>query len=205
MDIEQLLQFIEIHGYIGLFFWVWLGIFGLPIPNEILSMTVALATSQKVLNPYISFTVFYAGIVAALTTLYFLGKYVGRPLIGFLEKRKRYASLIERSFKLIEKHHAFSLSLSYFLPGVRNFVPFLYGFSKLPFRSFALFSFTSAFLWLCITFNLGYIFGDHINTIIHYGKEVLVTLSFAIVCLIVIKIMRRRRQKKIEMMKSQGI
>lgn len=204
MELEQLLQFVETHGYIGLFFWVWLGIFGLPIPNEILSMTVGMATYQKVLNPFITFIVFYAGIIAALTTCYLLGKYIGRPLIGFLEKRKRYANLINKSFKLIEKHHAFSLSLSYFLPGIRNFVPFLYGFSKLPFRTFAIFSYTAALVWLCITFTLGYLFGDHMDVIIHYGKEFLIGAIVLLFIYIVIKIILRRRRKKIDMMKGHG-
>jgi membrane-associated protein len=205
MELQQLLQFIDNYGYIGLFFWVWLGIFGLPIPNEILSMTVAMATSQKVLNPFITFTVFYAGIVAALTTCYLLGKYVGRPLVGFFEKRKRYANLIDRSFKLIEKHHALSLSISYFIPGIRNFVPFLYGFSKLPFRTFALFSYTGSFIWLCITFSLGYIFGDRMDVIIQYGKELLMIVIAGFVLFLVIQLILRRRRKKISMMKDTGI
>jgi membrane-associated protein len=205
MELENLLQFIEAHGYIGLFFWVWLGIFGLPVPNEILSMSVAMATSQKVLNPFLTFSVFYLGIVAALTTCYLLGRYVGRPLIRFLEKRKRYANLIDRSFKLIEKHHALSLSFSYFIPGVRNFVPFLYGFSKLPFRTFALFSYIGSFIWLCITFSLGYLFGDQMDVIIHYGKEALIISSVAIFIIVIINIILKRRKKKISMMKGTGI
>jgi membrane-associated protein len=205
MDLEHLLQFIQLHGYIGLFFWVWLGIFGLPIPNEILSMTVAMVSSQKVLNPIVAFFVFYGGIVAALTTCYFLGKYVGRPLMGVLEKRKRYSTLIDRSFKLIEKYHALSLSLSYFVPGVRNFVPFLYGFSKFSFRTFALFSYVGSFIWLSITFTLGFLFGDHIDLIIHYGKELLTIVSFSMVIIIILKIISRKRRKKINMVKGSGL
>ncbi|MHC0039014.1 DedA family protein [Pseudoneobacillus sp. C159] len=204
MDLDQLLQFIESYGYLGLFFWVWLGIFGLPIPNEVLSMSVALTSSQKILNPFIAFIVFYGGIVAALTTCYFLGKYVGRPLIGFFEKRKRYANLIERSFHLIEKHHEISLSLSYFIPGVRNFVPFLYGFSRLSFGTFAIYSYSGAFIWLCITFSLGYLFGDHIEVIIHYGKEVLLLLGVAAILGITIHFLLRRRRKKLNMMKDSS-
>lgn len=204
MDLENLLQFIESYGYLGLFFWVWLGIFGLPIPNEVLSMTVAMASSQKLLNPILAFVVFYGGIVAALTTCYFLGKYIGRPLIGFFEKRKRYANLIDRSFKLIEKHHAFSLSISYFIPGIRNFVPFLYGFSKLPFRTFAIFSYSGSFIWLFITFSLGYLFGDQMDVIIHYGKELLIIISVVIVVFLLIKIILRKRRKKNDMMKDSG-
>jgi membrane-associated protein len=205
MELQQLLEFIDNYGYIGLFFWVWLGIFGLPIPNEILSMTVAMATSQKVLNPIITFTVFYAGIVAALTTCYLLGKYVGRPLVKFFERRKRYANLIERSFRLIEKHHALSLSISYFIPGIRNFVPFLYGFSKLPFHTFAIFSYTGSLIWLCITFSLGYIFGDQMDVFIQYGKELLTIIIAAFVLFLVIQLILRRRRKKIDMMKDTGL
>jgi membrane-associated protein len=176
----------------------------LPIPNEVLSMTVAIATSQQLLNPFIAFFVFYLGIIAALTTCYFLGRSIGRPLIGFFEKRKRYAHLIERSFKLIEKHHAFSLSISYFIPGIRNFVPFLYGFSKLPYRTFAIFSYTGAFIWLCITFSLGYLFGDQMDVIINYGREFLILVCVAIIVLIILKIILRRRRKKMNMMKGSG-
>jgi membrane-associated protein len=204
MDLDQLLQFIESYGYLGLFFWVWLGIFGLPIPNEVLSMTVAMTSAQKLLNPFIAFMVFYGGIVAALTTCYFLGKYVGRPLISFFEKRKRYANLIDRSFLLIEKHHAFSLSISYFIPGVRNFVPFLYGFSRLPYRSFAIYSYSGAFVWLCMTFSLGYLFGDHMDVIIYYGKEVLIIIGVITIFLILISLFLRRRRKKLNMMKNSS-
>lgn len=205
MDLENLLTFIESYGYFGLFFWVWLGIFGIPIPNEVLSMTVAMATSQGLLNPLIAFFVFYAGIVAALTTSYFLGKYIGRPLIAILEKRKRYSNMIDRSFKLIEKHHAFSLSISYFIPGIRNFVPFLYGFSKLPFRTFALFSYAGSFVWLCMTFSLGYLFGDQMDVLIHYGKELLIILAGVSAVVLIAKIINSRRRKKINMMKGTGL
>jgi membrane-associated protein len=205
MDLENLLTFIESYGYLGLFFWVWLGIFGIPIPNEVLSMTVAMATSQKLLNPLLTFIVFYAGIVAALTTSYFLGKYIGRPLIVFFEKRKRYSNMIDRSFKLIEKHHALSLSISYFIPGIRNFVPFLYGFSKLSFRTFALFSYTGSFIWLCITFSLGYLFGDQMDVLIQYGKELLFVLGGIVALLLIVKLINSRRKRKINMMKGSGL
>ncbi|WML47089.1 hypothetical protein RCG23_16045 [Neobacillus sp. PS3-34] len=47
MEMEMLLQFFEDNGYLGIFLWLWLGIFGLPVPNEIISMTVGLAFLRR--------------------------------------------------------------------------------------------------------------------------------------------------------------
>ncbi|WML47090.1 VTT domain-containing protein [Neobacillus sp. PS3-34] len=89
-----------------------------------------------------------SGIFAALTTSYLLGRFVCRPLLRFFKKRQRFANVLETSLQLMDKYRKFSLLLSYFIPGLRSFVPFLYGFSRLPFRSFALYAYSGAFIWL---------------------------------------------------------
>ncbi|PLR92642.1 DedA family protein [Bacillus sp. T33-2] len=196
MDLDIILNVIEDNGYIGLFLWLWFGIFGVPIPNEMIIMTVGLASSMKAMNPFIAFFVTYAGITAAVTTSYILGRLLGRRLLKVLQRRKRFAHTIESSLKLMEKHHAFSLSLSYFIPGVRNFLPLLYGFSRLSFKTFAVFAYSGALVWLAIVFTLGYLFGDNIGAIEKYGKELfLMAILTGIAGFIAIKIIRKKREK----------
>lgn len=194
MELDYILLLIEENGYVGLFLWLWFGVFGIPVPNEVIAMTVGMVSSMSVLHPLGAFLVTYAGMTAALTTCYTLGRFIGRPLIKYFHKRKRFAKIIDDSLRLMDKHHAFSLSLSYFIPGLRNFVPFLYGFSRLPFKTFALFAFSGALLWLAVAFTLGYLFGDHIDAIILYGKEAL--LAGAVFALIILVIKTRSRRKK---------
>jgi membrane-associated protein len=171
MDLDLIMGILDEKGYLGLFLWLWMGIFGVPVPNEVFTLTVGFAAAMKVLHPAAAFLVTYLGILAALTTLYLLGRLLGRRLLNFMEKRKRFSKSISQSLIFMEKYHAFSLTLSYFIPGVRNFVPLLYGFSKLPYRVFALFSYTGALVWLTVVFTIGYLFGDHSAMILKYGKE----------------------------------
>ncbi|WP_174728268.1 DedA family protein [Mesobacillus harenae] len=196
MDLD-LISIIEQKGYIGLFLWLWFGVFVIPVPNELITMSVGLASSLKILNPITAFIVTYLGILAALTTSYTFGRLLSKRSLSFFRKRKRVSNTIQSSLRLMEKYHAFSLFLSYFVPGLRSFVPLLYGFSRLPFKTFMLFAFLGAFVWLLIMFTLGYLFGDHIHTIMYYGRELLLAIGVIVFILAAIKIYRRKKRKKV--------
>ncbi|MGG0716080.1 DedA family protein [Robertmurraya massiliosenegalensis] len=200
MELEFILDLIESSGYIGLFLWLWLGVFGAPLPNELIVMTIGIAASQVVLNPIATFLVTYGGIVAALTTAYLLGRFVGGPLLPFFKKRKRFAKVIERSLNVMNKYHSYSLTFSYFIPGLRNFVPFLYGVSKLPFKTFLLFAYSGALAWLSIMFSLGYWFGDHRERIFQMETEFLFVGAFLVATYFIFKLIQRKRKRKIKSM-----
>lgn len=185
MDLELVFSVIENNGYLGLFLWLWFGVFVFPVPNEVILMTVGLASAKGSFNPILAFLVTYMGVSAAFTSSYLLGRMIGRRMLRLLEKKKRVASSIESAMKLMEKYHAFSLSLSCFAPGVRYLVPFLYGFSRLPFKTFAVFAYSGAFFWVSIIFVLGYLFGDKMDIIMEYNKEGwLVILALAIITIL---------------------
>lgn len=198
MDLDLVINIIEENGYLGLFFWLGFGIYLLPIPNELILMTVGLAASMGELHPFLTFLVSYAGIVAALTTSYLVGRLVGRRLLPFLEKRKRVSNRIDASLRMMEKYHAFSLSLSCFIPGARYLLPLLYGFSRLSYKTFALFAYSGAFVWVLIVFMVGYLFGDKLEGIEQYREE---TWLFGVVLASVAAgwfIFKRKRAAKIE-------
>lgn len=204
MDIDLILNTIEENGYLGLYFTLWLGIFGMPIPNEVIITTIGFAASQNVLNPITMFLVTYCGILSALTTCYLLGRFIGRPILAFFEKRKRFSKKIKKSLKLIERYHAFSLSLSYFLPGVRNFVPFMYGVSRLPFKTFIVFSYLGAFFWLMIMFSAGFWFNEYLEPILLFGKELLAGIAGISILVLFIKMIYKKKNKNIKTVKDQG-
>lgn len=194
MDLELVINIIEDNGYVGLFLWLWFGVFVFPVPNEVILMTVGLASAKGSLSPILAFLVTYMGVSAAFTSSYLLGRIIGRRMLRLLEKKKRFASSIQSAMKLMEKYHAFSLSLSCFAPGVRYLVPLLYGFSRLPFKTFAIFAYSGAFFWVSIIFVLGYLFGDKMDIVMKYNKEIwLVILALAIVTIMFV--FRRRKLK----------
>lgn len=204
MDLDLVINIIEENGYLGLFLWLWFGIFVIPVPNEVLLMTIGLASSMGSLNPILAFIVSYLGISAAFTTSYLLGRVVGRRVLRFLEKRKRFANTIESSMKLMEKYHAFSLTLSCFIPGARNLVPLLYGASRLPFKTFAVFAYAGALIWVMIVFMLGYLFGDKMDTVMKYNKEVWLMAILAAALVAGILLIRKKKMKNASIQNALG-
>ncbi|WP_141433855.1 DedA family protein [Bacillus sp. 03113] len=197
MEFEIVLELVDNYGYLGLFLWLWIGVFGIPVPNEVIVMTVAMLSSTKIINPFYTFLVVYAGIVAALTTCYSLGKFLGRPFLYYFRRKKKFTKGIHYSLKLIDKYHAASLLIGYFIPGIRNLLPFLYGFSKLSFKTFAFFAYAGALIWVSIVYSIGYLFGDHIEVIISYGTEIMIVLVAVFILFIFsFFILRKRKRRK---------
>lgn len=195
MDLDLVFSIIEENGYIGLFFWLWFGVFVVPVPNELILMTVGLASSKGALTPFLAFLVTYSGILAAFTTSYMVGRILGRRLVQVLSRKQRFADTIDSSMRMMDKYHAFSLSLSCFVPGVRYLVPLLYGSSRLPFRTFAVFASIGAFIWVSIAFILGYLFGDQMDIVMKYNSEVWFVILAAAIIIIIMIFVRKKKLK----------
>jgi membrane-associated protein len=192
MDLDLVVNIIDENGYLGLFLWLWFGVFILPVPNEVILMTVGMSSSQGALTPMLAFGVTYLGISAAFTSSYFFGRVIGRRLLRIMRRKKRLANSIESAMGLMQKYHAFSLSLSCFVPGARYLVPFLYGISRLSFRTFAIFAYTGAFIWVLIAFVLGYLFGDKMDLIMRYSDELWLVVLAGVIVFITIMVWRRK-------------
>lgn len=164
MELDALLAVMKEIGYVGIFLWLWLGMLGVPIPNEAIVTSIGFMSTTNFFEVETVFFVAYLGIVASLTTSYSLGRIVGHRLITYFSKRKGPKRSIRKASHLIKKYHIFSLVISYFIPGVRIFVPFLFGMMRFSFLRFAALSYTTAFVWFCLFFFLGKMSGmyEHI-------------------------------------------
>lgn len=204
MELDILLDIIAKYGYIGLFFWLWLGVFGMPVPNEAIVMSVGYASSQNILLPWLTFIITYFGLLAGVTTIYVLGRVMGNPILVWLAKSERRKKHMDKAIQMIEKHHAFSLSMAYFIPGMRNFVPFCFGFSKLPYRKFALYTYSTAFCWLAIMFTLGRKFGENQDLLLKYTQEIIIVSIVIISGVFIMRILRLNKVKKKQTHKKNG-
>ncbi|WP_071460547.1 DedA family protein [Bacillus massilinigeriensis] len=194
MNVDLVLEMMEGNGYIGLFIWLWLGIFGIPLPNEVLIMGVGFVSSTGILHPLSAFLTAYAGLIFALTTSYLMGRILGKRLLSFFRKSKRFTLSVESSIRIMAKYHAFSLSFSYFIPGVRSVIPFLYGAGGLNYRTFALYAYPGALAWLSLTFTAGFLFGDNMDDIIKLGSEY--GAAFLLVSLVTLTVVIHRKRRR---------
>lgn len=198
MEQEVIGNIIEKFGYIGLYFWLWFGMFGVPIPNEVIVSTIGYLAATNIFRPILIYIVTYFGLLSATTTSYLMGKIFGSVLLNHLKKRKKINQHIERSLALIDKYHSFSLTISYFLPGLRTMVPFVFGISRLSFYKFAIFSYTTVFVWMTLFFLLGYTLGENEQMIRQMSEELVLIATIALLAFSIFNILRRKRRNGIK-------
>ncbi|MNW38423.1 Inner membrane protein YghB [compost metagenome] len=191
MDVEYLISIIEQYGYAALFFSLWLGIVGLPIPDEVIVMTGGAVTGMGILHPLPAFLIVYLGVVSGLSLGYVLGRTVGTPILERLRRKKKMDRYITFSEKLIHKYGNFTICISYLLPIVRHIIPYIVGINKMSFKRYALFSYSTGLIWTLIFFLLGRTFGDHVQAVgelIHrYGLQMVLLLIMLTIIFFIMK------------------
>ncbi|MFJ7731237.1 DedA family protein [Lysinibacillus sp. NPDC097231] len=164
MDLQDLLSFIEQYGYFALFFSLWLGIVGMPLPDEMIVMSGGFLSSLEKMSVWSAFVLTYLGVVSGLSLGYILGKVFGYQILDKLLKKKK-AKYLLKSKELLDKYGPFALVISYFIPIVRHILPYLVGMNNMSFKKYVLYSYTTGFVWTLIYFTLGLFFGRHIEYI----------------------------------------
>ncbi|HFJ9466001.1 DedA family protein [Bacillus cereus] len=197
MELHELLSYIEQYGYWALFFCLWLGIIGMPIPDEMIVMSGGFVSSLGILSVIPAFLLTYLGVVSGLSLGYILGKIFGMKVLDKLMKKKK-AKYLLKSQQMVEKYGHYALVTSYFIPVVRHIVPYLVGMNNMPFKTYALYSYTTGFVWTLVYFVLGALFGQHIESIVAIAIEY--GLYFGVIVFIVTGILYLYRQKRIKLM-----
>ena len=164
MELHELLSYIEQYGYWALFFCLWLGIIGMPIPDEMIVMSGGFVSSLGILSVIPAFLLTYLGVVSGLSLGYILGKIFGTKVLDKLMKKKK-AKYLLKSQQMVEKYGHYALVTSYFIPVVRHIVPYLVGMNNMSFKTYAIYSYVIGFVWTLVYFVLGSIFGKHIEMI----------------------------------------
>jgi membrane-associated protein len=200
MNYDNLIQLIQQFGYAALFFALWLGIVGMPIPDEVVVMTGGAVTGTGVLHAVPAFFITYLGVISGLTLGYVLGKYLGAPVLTKISRKKKMTRYIQVSENLISKYGSLALCFSYFIPVVRHVIPYLAGINNMTFRRYASYSYTTGFVWTLIFFLLGRSVGGHAqqigNLIYHYGISVMWLLVALAVVFVIVKYLRNKLQHR---------
>ncbi|MEK3911618.1 DedA family protein [Paenibacillus sp. FSL H7-0331] len=198
MTYEALITMIGQYGYAALFFALWLGIVGMPVPDEGIVMTGGAVTASGLLLPIPAFLLTYLGVVSGLTLGYVLGRWIGTPALNRMRRKKKLALYVDKSERLVARYGSYALAISYFLPVVRHIIPYLVGLNKMSFRRYALISYSTGFVWTLLFFTLGYVAGDHVPQLallVHrYGLQLLWLPAIALIVYIIIRIWKKQRR-----------
>ncbi|WP_159888141.1 DedA family protein [Paenibacillus puerhi] len=198
MSIDSILDAIHQFGYFALFFSLWLGIVGMPIPDEVVVMTGGMVGSLHLLQTVPAYVMTYLGVVSGLSLGYILGRVMGPLVVDRLREKKKIEPYIQKSDRLLEKYGSCALVISYFLPVVRHVLPYLVGVNKMPFHKYAMISYSTGLMWTTIYFIIGYFLGGNIerigNNVYKYGYYGLAAAVIFIISAAIIQAIRKRRR-----------
>jgi membrane protein DedA with SNARE-associated domain len=158
---EQVLAWITQYGYIAIYLCLVLGIIGLPIPDETMMTFSGYLIYRGTLSAPMTFAVALAGSISGITLSYALGRWLG---ITVVHKYGRYLRIdeahIAKAHSWFDRIGHWALTIGYFIPGVRHFTAYAAGISELSPKSFAIYAYSGALIWVSTFLSLGYFLGD---------------------------------------------
>ena len=147
------------YGYLAIFLVLALGIFSLPIPDELMILLVGYFTKIGLLHYGLTFVVVCIGSFVGMLFSYFIGQRAGRPLLDWLGRwmsaPRKWSSKAET---WIGKYGAVALVVSYFVPGMRHFAGYFCGMSHMSIKTYSFYTSISIGIWSLIFLTIGRFF-----------------------------------------------
>lgn len=196
----ETIPFIEHFPYLGLFSLLILGTLGLPFPEDSILLLSGFLVAQDYIKPLQAFWVVYSGLLMTDFLLYSVGKKYGRRLV----EHKRFQKILTagRLAKLEEKFKRWDALVVFFgrhVLGLRAQIFLVAGVLKMSWKKFLIVDAASALLTIALWGGLGYVGGNHIDTLRRgiTNIEFILTVSLAILVgsVLFFRYLKKRRNK----------
>jgi membrane protein DedA with SNARE-associated domain len=195
---STVLQWVATYGYVAIFSLLIFGIVGLPVPDEFLLTGCGFLVYQGHLQLIPTVLSALAGSTCGITCSYLIGRTMGWKVLHSRAGRLLHITdqHIRRVHDWFDRIGHWALMVGYFIPGVRHFTAIVAGTSKLEWRSFALFAYSGALLWVSTFVFIGFHFGAQWTTILelveHHLKRASIVLGAVVIAYLVFRLLRRK-------------
>jgi membrane protein DedA with SNARE-associated domain len=188
------------YGYLAVGGLVLVEDFGVPAPGE----TVLIAASVYAGAGRLS--VVGVGLIALLAAVvgdnigYAIGYFGGHALVlRFGRYVLLTAERMEKAERFFARHGGKIVVVARFIEGLRQLNGIIAGIAEMPWPRFLLFNTIGAALWVGTWTSVGYLAGDHIQTIYdlvtRYSLYALIAAALVVAALVVRMMLRRRRAR----------
>ena len=197
---QTIIHWITLHGYGIIFMLLALGIFGLPLPNDLILASVGYLIFKGRLHPLPAVAVAFLGSMCGMAVNYAIGRTFGLFVVHKFGRLLHVTDeQINRMHEWFQHSGKWALVYGYFLPGVRHVTAFVAGTSRMTFREFIVFSSIGGVLWSSTFILLGYFLEERWSretARIHHILEIgtLIAIAIAGIYFIQQRIRKRREQ-----------
>jgi membrane-associated protein len=153
------------YGYPALWLIVFVAAVGAPISGNLLLYAAGAFVAFGDFNIFILFPVAVSAAVLGDNLGYFIGSWVGTPLLSWLERQKRFQFIspaaLARGRAYFRSKTAWAIFISrFFIVALGGPINFLAGIEQYPFRKFLFWDVCGQILGAAIPLSLGYIFAE---------------------------------------------
>lgn len=195
--VEKLNFIIEHYGYLGIIVLLIGGIVGLPIPDEVLLTYVGFNVFKGNLSYFPSLLSAFAGATGGISFSYLIGHKFGLPLLHkYGPKFQITEEKINYTGRLFDKIGPILLLVGYFIPGVRHLSAYIAAINDYPYRKFAVFAYTGAFIWSFTFITLGRVLGKDWVKVRFFAEKYSFYLIIVIVLAAIVYLIWKKRSGK---------
>jgi membrane protein DedA with SNARE-associated domain len=190
---ELILQWVLQYKYFGIVGLLALGIIGVPIPDESTLVFLGFLVYRQRLELVPTLLAAFLGSAAGMTVSYLLGHTFGLYLLHRFGPRVGLTSdKVERAHAWFARVGKWTLTLGYFIPGVRHLSALVAGSSKLEYPLFALYAYPGALVWTALFIFLGNFLGENWKRLAdQFGIQVALGAAVLVVAGLVLLLRRR--------------
>jgi membrane-associated protein len=199
---ESLLSFVTQYGnltYCLLFMIIFCetGLVVTPfLPGDSLLFAAGTLAAAGALNVWILSMALFVAAVLGNTVNYAVGFWFGGYFSTGRGARFLKREYLEKTHAFYEKYGAKTIVITRFVPIARTIAPFVAGLGKMPYRTFCIYNFLGAFLWIGILVGGSYSLGN-----LPFVRENFSAVIFAVIILsitpAIFEVVRVRFSKKL--------
>jgi len=193
---ESIIHWITVYGPAAIFVLLFLGVFGLPVPDETLLTFAGVLVREGHLHFVSTLTAAALGSMGGITLSYVVGRTLGLGVVDrfgrWLHVTRADLARVERWF---ERSGRWVLTFGYFIPGVRHFTAIVAGSSRLPPAVFARYAYSGAAIWALTFMTFGWYVGSEWEpALAAVHRHMVAAIAVAVAAALVVFVVRRMRR-----------
>lgn len=192
-------------GYTGILVLMFIESTFIPLPSELVIPPAGYLIFQKQMN--------WAGVITSGTLgsllgaifNYSLAYYLGRP---FLLRYGRYFSVsqkhLEMGERFFQRHGHISTFVGRLILGVRHYISFPAGLTRMDMKKFCLYTSLGAGIWVTILAYIGYFVGDNKEKVLEISKQWSIYIIAGCILLVIAYILwHKKRSSRVSLKRPQ--
>jgi membrane protein DedA with SNARE-associated domain len=194
---NQLEGTLHTYGYFAVAGFIFFEDFGVPLPGETMLIAASLYAGAGHLNIFLVGLIAFIAAIAGDNVGYVIGRWGGRELV---ERYGKYVFLtgdrLDRAEDFFGRHGGKIVVIARFVEGLRQLNGIIAGVAGMHWLRFVMFNAIGAALWVGVWTSLGYLAGNHVETIAKYFTFIAVAAAVIFVAFVTWHVLRRRRHKR---------